>query len=127
MLHLVVDCFWVVFCLMFRRPPRSTRTYTLFPYTTLFRSAILKAAGGRQFAGACHLNRITALKGRLKMLSAHEMSLRRISWGMAAVALVTASGLALTASGSRAAQQVAAITDKVDSMNFGRQIGRAHV
>src|SRR3546814_16769830 len=25
--------------LMIRRPPRSTRTYTLFPYTTLFRSA----------------------------------------------------------------------------------------
>src|SRR3546814_15417746 len=24
---------------MIRRPPRSTRTYTLFPYTTLFRSA----------------------------------------------------------------------------------------
>src|SRR3546814_15078609 len=24
--------------LMLRRPPRSTRTYTLFPYTTLFRS-----------------------------------------------------------------------------------------
>jgi len=48
--------------------------------------AILKAAGGRRFAGACHLNRITALKGRLKMLSAHEMSLCRISWGMAAVA-----------------------------------------
>src|SRR3546814_965166 len=26
---------------MIRRPPRSTRTDTLFPYTTLFRSAIL--------------------------------------------------------------------------------------
>src|SRR3546814_14430341 len=26
------------FFLMIRRPPRSTRTYTLFPYTTLFRS-----------------------------------------------------------------------------------------
>src|SRR3546814_12860584 len=26
---------------MIRRPPRSTRTYTLFPYTTLFRSAVL--------------------------------------------------------------------------------------
>src|SRR3546814_13295962 len=26
---------------MIRRPPRSTRTYTLFPYTTLFRSAAL--------------------------------------------------------------------------------------
>src|SRR3546814_8195565 len=31
-----------VFCLMIRRPPRSTRTYTLFPYTTLFRSALLR-------------------------------------------------------------------------------------
>src|SRR3546814_4141232 len=26
---------------MIRRPPRSTRTYTLFPYTTLFRSSDL--------------------------------------------------------------------------------------
>src|SRR3546814_13411335 len=26
------------FFLMILRPPRSTRTYTLFPYTTLFRS-----------------------------------------------------------------------------------------
>src|SRR3546814_10264261 len=30
-------CFFVFF-LMIRRPPRSTRTDTLFPYTTLFRS-----------------------------------------------------------------------------------------
>src|SRR3546814_16851360 len=29
------------FFLMIRRPPRSTRTDTLFPYTTLFRSGIL--------------------------------------------------------------------------------------
>src|SRR3546814_1073072 len=28
---------------MIRRPPRSTRTDTLFPYTTLFRSAVLSA------------------------------------------------------------------------------------
>src|SRR3546814_1106238 len=28
---------------MLRRPPRSTRTYTLFPYTTLFRSPRLTA------------------------------------------------------------------------------------
>src|SRR3546814_15348298 len=28
----------VVFFFMIRRPPRSTRTDTLFPYTTLFRS-----------------------------------------------------------------------------------------
>src|SRR3546814_12953356 len=30
--------FVVFFLLMIRRPPRSTRTDTLFPYTTLFRS-----------------------------------------------------------------------------------------
>src|SRR3546814_4168633 len=28
----------MIFFLMIRRPPRSTRTDTLFPYTTLFRS-----------------------------------------------------------------------------------------
>src|SRR3546814_11267194 len=30
----------VFFFLMIRRPPRSTRTDTLFPYTTLFRSSV---------------------------------------------------------------------------------------
>src|SRR3546814_12372172 len=30
-----------VFFLMIRRPPRSTRTDTLFPYTTLFRSHLM--------------------------------------------------------------------------------------
>src|SRR3546814_7211726 len=33
---------------MRRRPPRSTRTDTLFPYTTLFRSVILRADGSEQ-------------------------------------------------------------------------------
>src|SRR3546814_16879625 len=32
------DVDFVCFFLMIRRPPRSTRTDTLFPYTTLFRS-----------------------------------------------------------------------------------------
>src|SRR3546814_2944584 len=35
-----MSCYSFVF-LMIRRPPRSTRTDTLFPYTTLFRSASL--------------------------------------------------------------------------------------
>src|SRR3546814_7591511 len=34
------------FFLMIRRPPRSTRTDTLFPYTTLFRSCDLQRDGG---------------------------------------------------------------------------------
>src|SRR3546814_11563676 len=34
-----------IFFLMIRRPPRSTRTDTLFPYTTLFRSGEDRAGG----------------------------------------------------------------------------------
>src|SRR3546814_7653411 len=33
-----IYAFFFFFFLMIRRPPRSTRTDTLFPYTTLFRS-----------------------------------------------------------------------------------------
>src|SRR3546814_10303902 len=35
-----MSCNCNIFFLMIRRPPRSTRTDTLFPYTTLFRSDI---------------------------------------------------------------------------------------
>src|SRR3546814_21083129 len=39
--------YYLFFFLMIRRPPRSTRTDTLFPYTTLFRSAsATKPVGG---------------------------------------------------------------------------------
>src|SRR5690606_28588760 len=55
-----------------------------------------------------------------KMLSNHEMSLRRISWGMALVGLVTVTGLALTASGGRAARQMSAITEQVEAVDFAR-------
>src|SRR3546814_13126339 len=40
-------CFVFFFFLMIRRPPRSTRTDTLFPYTTLFRSG---SVSGRPWA-----------------------------------------------------------------------------
>src|SRR3546814_1943226 len=43
----------VFFFLMIRRPPRSTRTDTLFPYTTLFRS---KPLGHDAFYVSNHLN-----------------------------------------------------------------------
>src|SRR3546814_2131665 len=39
--------FIVFMLLMVRRPPRSTRTDTLFPYTTLFRSAVLPATAAQ--------------------------------------------------------------------------------
>src|SRR3546814_11843199 len=35
---IILEPNYICFFLMIRRPPRSTRTDTLFPYTTLFRS-----------------------------------------------------------------------------------------
>src|SRR3546814_19793475 len=40
-----------IFFLMIRRPPRSTRTDTLFPYTTLFRSPRTRALRGVRRGG----------------------------------------------------------------------------
>src|SRR3546814_679175 len=49
---------FVFFCvLMIRRPPRSTRTDTLFPYTTLVRS-------GRQLYAAASARRCLACRRR---------------------------------------------------------------
>src|SRR3546814_19430483 len=50
-------CLWFGMCVVFlclcfliiRRPPRSTRTDTLFPYTTLFRSVELFTRFGCKF------------------------------------------------------------------------------
>src|SRR3546814_13957196 len=47
---IIVSC-PLFFFLMIRRPPRSTRTDPLFPYTTLFRSAYLDAIGAPGAAG----------------------------------------------------------------------------
>src|SRR3546814_2273735 len=50
---------------MIRRPPRSTRTDTLFPYTTLFRSRILA-----ELRGLDPKDRITPIKAALQMEAA---------------------------------------------------------
>src|SRR3546814_11377237 len=52
-------CLLCVFFLMIRRPPRSTRTDTLFPYTTLFRSMSIDAAGGAGIAGIHNVRRLS--------------------------------------------------------------------
>src|SRR3546814_20137497 len=44
----VVVRYVVIFCVMSRRPPRSTRTDTLIPYTTLFRSTPADLAAAPQ-------------------------------------------------------------------------------
>src|SRR3546814_14380377 len=59
-----------IFILMIRPPPRSTRTNTLFPYTTLFRS------GGS--VGSCLSDRPPQVVGGLDRLPAHVVGQRRI-------------------------------------------------
>src|SRR3546814_1150425 len=68
---------------MIRRPPRSTRTDTLFPYTTLFRSIIGEQrlfderrrtgdAGGR----LCFLQYVTPVRQASAITLHHGMSVR---------------------------------------------------
>src|SRR3546814_1611255 len=68
---------------MIRRPPRSTRTDTLFPHTTLFRSYYQAAAGpGGTRAGPRHLQGL-ALLGRLDRRRANgdrPVARRRGAW-----------------------------------------------
>src|SRR3546814_1663185 len=69
---------------MMRRPPRSTRTDTLFPYTTLFRSASPKpdigndmenALGERGYGGRA----LQALKHCMRALTRCGTSVRQAS------------------------------------------------
>src|SRR3546814_4133643 len=55
---------------MIRRPPRSTRTDTLFPYTTLFRSRVVK--GGR-FRDHVDMGDIVALAAGYRDAGADEL------------------------------------------------------
>src|SRR3546814_12434132 len=55
----------VLFFLMIRRPPRSTRTDTLFPYTTLFRShTAFEVAVARQHGGGDDIVAVDRLRNR---------------------------------------------------------------
>src|SRR3546814_14455788 len=67
-----IDC--VIFFLMIRRPPRSTRTDTLFPYTTLFRSIdeLIHAAGLEPLQARIDMCQFEAHRGTLEAVK--EMS-----------------------------------------------------
>src|SRR3546814_3076725 len=86
---------------MIRRPPRSTRTDTLFPYTTLFRSVDRRSclaeklpawhgvadAGVRRFTAFCSARRRTGGHGRRPGARSEEhtselQSLMRISYAV---------------------------------------------
>src|SRR3546814_3643049 len=67
---------------MIRRPPRSTRTDTLFPYTTLFRSV---GAGGFRadaIAAAVEEQDRAAIASRSEEHTSELQSLMRISYAV---------------------------------------------
>src|SRR3546814_12336554 len=89
-----------VFFLMIRRPPRSTRTDTLFPYTTLFRSRAAPddtltmappfppwRVDMRRTASRAHMNAPTTLVANTRCRRSEEhtselQSLMRISYAV---------------------------------------------
>src|SRR3546814_2201973 len=74
----------VLFFLMIRRPPRSTRTDTLFPYTTLFRSLLYGGLRGDWMAARTWLlrPRQAAQPSRSEEHTSELQSLMRISYAV---------------------------------------------
>src|SRR3546814_5361984 len=115
-----------VLLLMIRRPPRSTRTDTLFPYTTLFRSDV--ARGGIQAraaavgAGALAdvLRQFLAHRGRFGLPVA-ALQVRHDALELV-LALGAAAGVGEVAEGDRV---LAAAEQNRLARLF--EIGRAHV
>src|SRR3546814_16259551 len=74
----ILDRSDLFFFLMIRRPPRSTRTDTLFPYTTLFRSARrgkpFRPSSDRRTASPSFMaERARSMGARVRMSSASAM------------------------------------------------------
>src|SRR3546814_18106389 len=92
---------------MIRRPPRSTRTDTLFPYTTLFRSV----AAERGLAGGPRGMRLSIERIDVGCLGEHVV-------GDAQAALVAAAQV------ERAAEQIELVGLDAGSRALGAKIGR---
>src|SRR3546814_4076410 len=72
----------LLFFLMIRRPPRSTRTDTLFPYTTLFRSRPVRGARWRGSRPCPLRTRGRRGQGRSEEHTSELQSLMRISYAV---------------------------------------------
>src|SRR3546814_8459545 len=81
-----IICLIIIFFLMIRRPPRSTRTDTLFPYTTLFRSSPATWSSPRRCCGPAPRGRRRRGGGRNRVRSEEHtselQSLMRISYAV---------------------------------------------
>src|SRR3546814_12118612 len=87
---------YLFFFLMIRRPPRSTRTDTLFPYTTLFRSHQHRGHGGRY---GCRCVFRTAVRTRTPRRARADHRHRSALPDAAGIAQIDAPGARHTANG----------------------------
>src|SRR3546814_10902889 len=77
----LVVLFALIFFLMIRRPPRSTRTDTLFPYTTLFRSPDVRGSQGQHLSRGRRTWRLPS-EIRSEEHTSELQSLMRISYAV---------------------------------------------
>src|SRR3546814_2863679 len=97
------------FCLMIRRPPRSTRTDTLFPYTTLFRSMALREDASD-----------ASMQAAYDLLAATRPTAINLKWALDAMVEAVAP-LGHNARAAAAYARAARICD--DDVEICRQIG----
>src|SRR3546814_20607815 len=110
---------------MIRRPPRSTRTDTLFPYTTLFRSWQTVVGGSRSYLRAL----CDKFTGALKLSTPVESLQRKPGGGV----MLTANGsehdvdAVVCAAHSDQARRLLRGADAVEDGEIGRGSGRESV
>src|SRR3546814_8512924 len=117
----------LLFFLMVRRPPRSTRTDTLFPYTTLFRSLGVRARLERR------PDRLRAqFHDRAGDAAGHDGEVQMMrGWMLAGVAAIGLAGGAQASEVARVPHGVVVTPDsgpakRVRVLAYG-EIGREHV
>src|SRR3546814_3563542 len=115
-----------VFFLMIRRPPRSTRTDTLFPYTTLFRAAFNWFEEGKRTPLIIKSNRLSRVHRPVLL----DLIIVPVRDGKQVTALSIHAGMWTSAGLATTPDKVpllrSALSALMDKFDFG-QIGRAHV
>src|SRR3546814_14595145 len=104
--------FFLLFFLRIRRPPRSTRTDTLFPYTTLFRST-----GAQE--PTWHLRRWTGLEPRTQLRCRRDAMNRMI--GLVALCLALGACASLRPALDIAMAEYVAIQAKSEERRVGKE------
>src|SRR3546814_9911263 len=86
---------------MIRRPPRSTRTDTLFPYTTLFRSPANKSTARGRLNGRSLIDRVSDARKEANLIPEKDADHSAMQGNMRRMGLLRACLLVKDLSGIR--------------------------